>query len=237
MRRPEFIAQQARRPSGTLGWLIGKIMSHETSSLNDAVLDALAIQRTDRVLEVGFGHGRTIRRAAEAASAGLVAGVDFSETMLAMATRTCRRLIAEGRVKLELADSARLPFPDEHFDKAYAVHTLYFWENPADHLREIRRVLRPGGRFALGFRTKQDGSRAESFPATVYTFYSVEDARGLLRASGFASEVMQASTRVANGMVVLVAEKISQEDESSSAARPSRTEGTRATTSSDLVER
>lgn len=81
-----------------------------------------------------------------------VAGVDFSETMLHMATRRCAPLVATGRAQLELADSSHLPFPDEHFEKAYSVHTLYFWKDPAEHLREIHRVLRPGGRLALGFR-------------------------------------------------------------------------------------
>lgn len=206
MRRPEFIAEQSRRPSGALGWLIGNIMSHETEALNTATLAALELRPTDRVLEVGFGHGKTLRKAAEVVTDGFVAGVDFSETMLAMARRRCARFIAAGRVRLELADSTHLPFPDAHFDKAYSVHTLYFWKEPATHLREIRRVLRPGGRLALGFRTKNDGSGAEAFPGAVYTFYGVEEVREVLRASGFAGDILQATPSAGSGMAVLAAE-------------------------------
>lgn len=205
MRRPEFIAEQSRRPSGALGWLIGNIMAHETESLNSVTLAALELRPNDRVLEVGFGHGRTIRKAAEIATEGLVAGVDFSETMLGMASRRCSRFVAAGRLQLELADSARLPFPDEHFDKVYSVHTLYFWKDPAAHLGEIRRVLRPGGRLALGFRTKDDGSAAEAFPGAVYTFYGAEAVREMLRASGFVGEIVEVSGGAGSGMVVLVA--------------------------------
>ncbi len=64
MRRPHFIAEQSRCPSGWLGWLIGSVMARETADTNDAVLDALALTETDRVLDVGFGHGRTVERAA-----------------------------------------------------------------------------------------------------------------------------------------------------------------------------
>jgi SAM-dependent methyltransferase len=206
MRRPEFIAEQSRRPSGALGWLIGNIMSHETESLNAATLAALALRSTDRVLEVGFGHGKTLRKAAETVTDGLIAGVDFSETMLGMARRRCSRFIVAGRVQIELADSAHLPFPDANFEKAYSVHTLYFWKDPGTHLREIRRVLRAGGRLALGFRTKDDGSGAEAFPGAVYTFYDVEEVREMLQASGFAGEIVETTPSVDSGMVVLVAE-------------------------------
>jgi ubiquinone/menaquinone biosynthesis C-methylase UbiE len=205
MRRPEFIAEQSRRPSGALGWLIGNIMSHETESLNAAALAALELRPDNRVLEVGFGHGKTIRKAAETVTSGFVAGVDFSETMLGMARRRCAKFVVTGRVRLELADSACLPFPDHYFDKAYSVHTLYFWNDPAAHLREIGRVLSPGAHLVLGFRTNDDGRGAEAFPGAVYSFYGVEAVRELLRASGFAGEIVEATPNAGPGMVVLVA--------------------------------
>lgn len=207
MRRPEFIAEQSRRPSGALGWVIGNIMSQETKALNAATLAALNLQPKDRVLEVGFGHGRTIRKAAETCADGFVAGVDFSETMVKMATRRCAKLVSSGRVRLVLADSASLPFPDEHFDKAYAVHTLYFWKDPIAHLSEIRRVLRPGGLLALGFRTNDEGSGTAAFPEGVYTFRGVDRVRDLLRSSGFEAERVVESASTGPGMVVLIGDR------------------------------
>lgn len=116
---------------------------------------------------------------------GVVAGVDFSETMLGMARRRCAALIESGRVQLALGDSAALPFPEQSFDKVYSVHTIYFWKEPLAHLREIHRVLEPGGRFALAFRTRTAGSGSEAFPDSVYTFRDVDTVRALLRESGF----------------------------------------------------
>src|SRR5262245_6420533 len=108
MRRPEFIAQQSRRPSGLLGRLIGSIMAKETAAANDATIAALAVQPTDRILEIGFGHGRTLERVARQLTAGFAAGVDLSETMVRMAARRCRDLITDGRVILHQGDSTRL---------------------------------------------------------------------------------------------------------------------------------
>jgi len=184
MRRPEFIARQSRCPSGLLGQVIGHIMSVETAAANESALKLLDLDAGDRVLEVGFGHGRTIERAAAMVADGLVAGIDASEDMVRMATRRCRRLIESGRVRLTCGDSAQIPYPDQFFDKAYAIHTIYCWDDPAQHLRELGRVLRAGGRLLLGFRPKEDGAAAD-FPETVYRFYTKDEVHGLLQAAGF----------------------------------------------------
>lgn len=193
MRRPEFIARQARRPTGWLGRAIGRVMAIETAVANDAVLDLLHLRPTDRVLEIGFGHGRTVARAAQRVPQGAVAGIDHAEVLLHSARRRCAALIASGRVQLECADSAHLPFPGAAFDKALAVHTLYFWQPPAPHLREIRRVLVAGGCLVLAYRPA--GTRGTTdFPSDVYTFYQPEHVRDLLVAAGFgAIETLQHS--------------------------------------------
>ncbi len=184
MRRPEFIARQGRCPGGLLGSLLARIMALETAAANATALDLLELLPCHRVLEVGFGHGRTIAHAAARASQGFVAGVDPSERMLEMAARHNRRLIREGRVELNLGESSRLPHEEECFDRVYSVHTIYFWESPAAHLREIRRVMKAGARLVLGFRPKDERTSA-NFPSTVYRFYISDEVRRLLEAAGY----------------------------------------------------
>lgn len=186
MRRPEFIARQSSRPSGALGRVIAWIMARETATLNDRAVAALDLRPTDSVLEIGFGHGRTVQRIAAAVPGGQVAGIDVSGSMTRVATRRNRTAVAEGRVELRTGDAAALPFADGRFDKALSVHTLYFWPEPAACLRELHRVLRPGGALVLGF-TRKDSPRAAGFPAAVYTFRDDQEVAGLLRAAGFAS--------------------------------------------------
>ncbi|MBI3782871.1 MAG: class I SAM-dependent methyltransferase [Deltaproteobacteria bacterium] len=185
MRRPAFIARQSGCPSGLLGRIIGSIMATETAAANDAVVAALALQPTDHVLEIGFGHGRTLDRVGRQLTTGLSAGIDLSETMVRMAARRCRDLITAGRVTLHQGDSAQLPFPDGHFNKVYSVHTLYFWPEPARHLREIHRILRPGGCFVLGFSPRDDENTTAKFPAAIYRFYTGDEVRTLLEEAEF----------------------------------------------------
>jgi ubiquinone/menaquinone biosynthesis C-methylase UbiE len=169
-----------------LGWIIGRIMESETALENDATLDRLALQPSDTVLEIGFGPGRALERAARRVPRGRVVGIDLSDEMSKVAARHCAELIGAGRVELQRADAARLPFPSACFDKAYAVHTLYFWQEPAQVLTELRRVLRPGGTLALCYRPRSDPA-TQNFPATVYRFLQEADVAAKLRETGFVS--------------------------------------------------
>ncbi len=200
MRRPAFIARQSRCPSGVLGWLIARIMETETASENDATLDRLELQPHDRVLEVGFGPGRALERAAGVVTSGMIAGVDVSEEMIGMANRRCDRFVREGRMELRLGGVESLPFGDGAFDKVYSVHTLYFWERPAEALGEIRRVLRQHGMLALCFRPSGAPGTAD-FPAGVYRFYDTNEVTGLLHDGGF-HEVAVSEPTGSRGLVI-----------------------------------
>ena len=87
MKRPVFIARQSARPSGLIGRVIAGVMARETSDLNEHAVRLLGPSPFDRVLEVGFGHGRTIERLASVVNNGRVCGIDASELMLNMAVR------------------------------------------------------------------------------------------------------------------------------------------------------
>ena len=185
MRRPEFIARQSSRPRGMIGRLLGHVIAIETASLNREALGLLALQPSDRALEVGFGHGRTIRLAAAQVPQEFVVGVDVSRDMVRMAQRRCLNLAGKGLVEFMVGDSRRLPYADTSFDKVLSVHAIYFWEEPIKDLGEIFRVLKPGGRLVLGFRAKSDKRATSDFPETVYSFYSIDEVSTLLESAGF----------------------------------------------------
>jgi ubiquinone/menaquinone biosynthesis C-methylase UbiE len=183
MRRHTSIAKQSACPSGLFGQFIARVMSVETARDNEITLDLLELTPTDSVLEVGFGHGRTLARVAERVSEGFVAGVDISHSMVRMAARHNRRLLRAGKMELAQTDASQVPFSDGRFDKVYSVHTLYFWSNPEVQFREIWRVLKGGGRFVLCFRYDEEATK--QFPAPVYTFYDVQSVLKLLAEAGF----------------------------------------------------
>lgn len=192
MRRPEFVARQSACPSGMLGRLIGRVMARETAAVNRAAVELLELRRTDHVLEVGFGHGVTIAHVAAAVSGGLVAGVDPSEEMCRMAARRNRRDVETGRVELRVGTAEAIPSPDSAFDKVLAVHTVYFFPHLVPPLREIARVLMPGGRLVLAHRT--DPEAARTFPVSVYRFPTEEEVERALAQAGLVPGPMSRQT-------------------------------------------
>jgi len=184
VRRPGFLARQAGHPDGLLGRLLLGVMARETARFNAEVLDAVAIGADEHILEIGFGHGRTLAIAAERAADARFAGIDIAATAVRSAERRCRALVEAGRLDLRVGDGLVLPWFDATFDAAFTVHTLYFWSDPERQLAEVRRVLRPGGRLVLGFRERTDDA-IRRFPPPTYRFYTTEEVAAMLASAGF----------------------------------------------------
>lgn len=111
-----------------------------------AAVAALGLRAGDRVLDAGCGTGRALPplRAAVGAS-GTVIGADLTPAMLHAAARAGR----DGDGALLLADVAALPLRAEVLDAVFAAGLVAHLPRPADTLRELARVVRPGGVLAL----------------------------------------------------------------------------------------
>jgi ubiquinone/menaquinone biosynthesis C-methylase UbiE len=151
------------RPKGILGRLGGIIMARTNQQCAAWVIDLLGIQPNDRVLEVGFGPGVGIELLARSVSGGYVAGVDPSEEMVEQAKARNVKAMESGRVDLRYGSVESLPFEDNTFNKALAINSMQVWPDAVAGLREMRRVMKPGGRIALGF-TPYSGQRKGELP-------------------------------------------------------------------------
>jgi SAM-dependent methyltransferase len=140
---------QFRQPTGWLGRLSLRDMNRRHAKVTDWGLQHLAIEQHDTILDVGCGGGRTVHKLAGIASAGKVYGIDHAEESVRAARRTNARWIALGRVEIRHASVSALPFPDQMFDLVTAVETHFFWPDLAADLREVWRVLKPGGTLAI----------------------------------------------------------------------------------------
>lgn len=208
MRRPRFIAEQARHAKGLLGRIIAFIMARETWAANRQAIAALRINERDDVLDIGCGHGRGLGALAARASRGQVVGIDPSSLMIEIAAKRNRRLVNANKARVLVAAVEALPFPDGAFDKALCVHVVYFWPDLAVALAEIARVLKPGGRLALLFRTNANTAAVQSFPSDVYRFPSLAEMVAALAAAGFSVDANETAGDENTGPVLLVAERV-----------------------------
>lgn len=114
----------------------------DTSEMRDQrrrVIELLAPRSGWRVLDVGCGPGHLARELAAAVGPeGAVSAVDVSPDMLSLAR-------ASATVKFDLTYGTELPYPDDTFDAVVATQVYEFVEPLSDALRELHRVLRPGG--------------------------------------------------------------------------------------------
>jgi ubiquinone/menaquinone biosynthesis C-methylase UbiE len=124
-------------------------MNSRHSKVTDWGLSHISVQEHDIVLDVGCGGGRTVNKLASAASQGKVYGVDHSPESIAVAGKANRQWIDMGRVEIKEGAVSHLPFSDNFFDLVSAVETHFWWPDlPAD-IREVLRVLKPGGTFVV----------------------------------------------------------------------------------------
>lgn len=149
------IASQLRKPSGVLATKVANKMNQTNGFLYDFTISTMEITDNESILEIGFANGNFFDRIFSASNNLKLYGLDFSPEMVKEATNNNQAAIADGNLILKLGSSDKIPFPDNSFDKVFCINVIYFWEKPADHLKEIYRVLKPCGKFYTSIRKKE----------------------------------------------------------------------------------
>ena len=129
----------ARRVAHKLGHPVFRY--YEDRLLRQAELPA----RMGSVLELGCGQGGDSILLSERAD--LVVGVDISCSGTALARRIAQERYGRSNVRFAAVEGERLPFQDDAFDVVYCRDALHHVSDPPQVVREVRRVLKPGGRF------------------------------------------------------------------------------------------
>lgn len=114
----------------------------ELLPMGTRLVASLGLFDARRILDLGAGVGSLLSRIRDAAPSAVVIACDRSGGMLALAPGSFPRVVA---------DAAELPFADGSFDAAVLAFMLFHLQDPAAGLREVRRVLGPGG--AVGTAT------------------------------------------------------------------------------------
>src|SRR5215813_15043510 len=182
---------QCQNPTGWVGRMVLRNMNSRHSKVTDWGLAQASLEKQDIILDVGCGGGRTVSKLAAIATQGKVYGIDHSKESVAMATRTNKQWIEIARVEVREASVSRLPFPDDAFDVITAVETHFWWPALPTDMREVSRVLKPGGRLIIIAEVYKGAAALISKAAERYSgktgmaFLSVEEHRELFTNAGF----------------------------------------------------
>jgi ubiquinone/menaquinone biosynthesis C-methylase UbiE len=166
-------------------------MNSRHSKVTDWGLSHISIDKHNTILDIGCGGGRTVNKLAAIATQGKVYGVDFSGESVAFASRINKQWIETGRVEIREASVAQLPFSANAFDVVTAVETHFWWPDlPAD-MREVLRVLKPGGTLIIiaeiykGANTATAKLAEKYLPLSGMALLSVNEHRELFANAGY----------------------------------------------------
>ncbi len=142
-------ARQCRKPSARAGEIVLQRMNASHAGVTAWGLSHIHVGDDATILDVGCGGGQTIATLASLAGHGKVYGVDYSDQSVATARALNAERIAAGQVDIRPGTVSALPFPDGTFDLVTAVETHYYWPDLARDVREVGRVLKPGGQLLI----------------------------------------------------------------------------------------
>jgi ubiquinone/menaquinone biosynthesis C-methylase UbiE len=172
-------------PRGPLGSLGARLMPRMVGRLYPMMAGELALRPDDDLLEVGCGSAMLL--AEQASHVRYVAGLDASEIQVGMARKRLADRIAAGTAEIVLGDAMKLPWDDGRFSVTCSLNCLKFVPDPQAALREMARVLRPGGRLVLTIDKQADKwGRSGAVDAMGQWQWSEDDARRMLAEAGFA---------------------------------------------------
>jgi SAM-dependent methyltransferase len=146
---PPALIGQCRRPHGWLGRWFLRNMNKRHSPLTDWGLSHITIPSSSAILDIGCGGGRTIQKLTAAAPHGRICGIDHSPDSVALTSRLNADAIARGQLQVLHGSVSELPWPDATFSLVTAVETHFFWPNLPGDVREVFRVVAPGGQFIV----------------------------------------------------------------------------------------
>ena len=185
------LVENAEKPDGFWGKLMIRSMNKGHSELTDWALCHVNIKSGDHVLDVGCGGGKTVGKLSDMVGNGKVYGIDYSDLCIKKAEKLNHKNVLCGKVKLQKATVSALPFDSEKFDLVTAVETYYFWPDKLNDLREIWRVLKPGGKIMLVFEMLKDKNDPEKWSKVEERLnieaVSREDIDAMLERAGFLS--------------------------------------------------
>ena len=174
---------QCARPEGFLGRIMLRFMNFGHAPLTNWGLSLVEIHDGWTMLDIGCGGGATLKRLLKRSMNAQVYGIDISEESVAKAKKVNAKVL-DKQVFVTQGSAEVLPYEDNKFDLVTAVETVYFWPNLPNCLKEVKRVMKPGGRFAIMVEVLESDS-VWTDVVDGMTAYSPEQLKEMLDGAGF----------------------------------------------------
>ena len=182
----EKLFVNAKKPKGRMGRMMA-------SGMNGGAHERLArwgmthFEVRGDVLDIGCGGGGNISRMLPMEGVTSVKGLDYSEVSVAKSKEVNAAAIADGRCEIVQGDVRDMPFLDCSFDTVTAFETVYFWPEIGETFKQVYRVVRPGGLFAVTNESDGEDKSAVKYQRMIdgMNLYTPERLKELMEAAGF----------------------------------------------------
>lgn len=130
------------------------------------ITDLLEIKKSDKVLDLGCGHGHTLLYITQKlGKTGKVIGLDVGERLLAVAEKVLKNEVSEGKLELIKSDaSKKLPFPDKSFNKIVCHNVIECIPNKINFINECHRILKKDGILVMSHNDFETQTYNSSYP-------------------------------------------------------------------------
>jgi len=171
-----------------MGRCMLRFMNFGHAPLTNWGLDHVTFRDGMTMLDIGCGGGATLKRLLKRSTGGKVFGIDISEESVAKA-RSLNKQLLGSQVFVEQGSADSLPWAPQTFDVVTAVETVYFWPDLQKCFQEVKRVLKPGGQFAIMLEVIEGDSMWTNVVDGM-TVYPPEQLKDMLEQAGFSDVEM-----------------------------------------------
>lgn len=182
---------QFAKPTGFFGRMLAKGMARGHKQFYKNALMAIDPKKDDKYLEIGFGSGVFIKK--HMSHVSKIAGIDYSDDMVKLASEINRELVESGKAEFKQGYASSLPWGDNEFSVVATIEVFFFLNETEKTLKEIFRVLKPGGRLVIEMAYNKDDGADHSRPVKKMglKLYSGEEMKKMLKKAGFNDVIIE----------------------------------------------
>ena len=176
---------QPMLPRGLAGRIVAWMMPLGHRPIYTRVSEVLDLRPEDDLLDVACGSGHFLNSCASHVNS--IAGLDYSEVMVDMAMKKHKNRIAAGTAEIVHGEASQLPWEDNKFSAATSMGSFIAFPKPLESLKEIHRVLRPGGRAVISIEWHAEDGLDHSKKVQQYGMglWTEGEVREMMEAAGF----------------------------------------------------